>query len=343
MFSKIKRRTTIIAEIGNTHEGSVGLAKCFIKAAAECKVDAVKFQTHIFEAESLPDAPNPPYFIEETREEYFKRTEFTREKWQELKIYAERECKVDFLSSPFSLEAVDLLESIGVKAYKIPSGEVTNLPLLIKIAKTGKGVLLSSGMSTWAELDEAVEILLKFGCRDLIILQCTSEYPCPPEQVGLNVLNEIKERYNLPVGLSDHTIGHAIPLAAVAMGACVIEKHFTLSKKMYGPDAKFSMTPSEIKNMIECIRDVEKALSQKIDKDKEAASLKVMKDTFQKSVVASTDIAAGTILEEHHLAYKKPGDGILANRFKDFIGKKTAKKIPKDTKLDWDMLSTKKE
>jgi len=338
----MRSRTTIIAEIGNTHEGSLGLAKCFIKAAAECGVNAVKFQTHIFEAESLPDAPNPPYFSDETRQEYFDRVGFNQETWQKLKTYAEKQCKVDFLSSPFSLEAVDLLESIGVNAYKIASGEVTNLPLLIKIAGTGKSVLLSSGMSSWSELDEAIETLINFGCRDLVILQCTSEYPCPPEEAGLNVLLELKKRYDLPVGLSDHTIGSAVPIAAVAIGASVIEKHFTLSKQMYGPDAKFSMTPPEFKMMVQSIRDVEAALAMKIDKDQKATSLRTMKDTFQKSVVAKSEIAAGTIIEEHHLAFKKPGNGIPANRFQDLIGRKAIKKIQKNKMIDWKMLSSQK-
>jgi sialic acid synthase SpsE len=338
----MKSRTKIIAEIGNTHEGSLGLAKCFIKAAANCGIDAVKFQTHIFEAESLPDAPNPPYFSDETRQEFFDRVGFNQETWRKLKIYAEEQCKVDFLSSPFSLEAVDLLESIDVKAYKIASGEVTNLPLLAKIAGTGKSVLLSSGMSSWSELDEAIETLTNSGCRDLVILQCTSEYPCPPEASGLNVLLELKKRYDLPVGLSDHTIGSAVSIAAVAMGATVIEKHFTLSKQMYGPDAKFSMTPSEFKMMVEGIRDVEAALTMEIDKDQKATSLRAMRDTFQKSVVAKLEIAAGTTIEEHHLAFKKPGTGIPANRFKDLIGRKTIKNIQKNKMIDWDMLSSKK-
>ena len=338
----MKSRTRIIAEIGNTHEGSLGLAKCFIQAAADCGIDAVKFQTHIFEAESLSDAPNPPYFSDETRQEYFDRVGFNPETWQKLKVYAEKECKVDFLSSPFSLEAVDLLESIGVKAYKIASGEVTNLPLLTKIAGTGKSVLLSSGMSSWSELDEAVETLINSGCRDLVILQCTSEYPCPPEATGLNVLSDLKKRYDLPVGLSDHTVGSAVSIAAVAMGASVIEKHFTLSKQMYGPDAKFSMTPPEFKMMVAGIRDVEAALATKIDKDQKAISLRVMRDTFQKSIVANTEIAAGTVIETHHLVFKKPGTGIPANRFKDLIGKKAIKKIQKNTMIDWNMLSSKK-
>ena len=335
-------RTKIIAEIGNTHEGSLGLAKCFIRAAADCGVDAVKFQTHIFEAESLPDAPNPPYFSDETRQAYFDRVGFSQATWQKLKNYAEKQCKVEFLSSPFSLEAVDLLETIGVKAYKIASGEVTNLPLLIKIAATGRSVFLSSGMSSWSELDEAVETLINSGCRDLVILQCTSEYPCPPQEAGLNVLSELKKRYDLPVGLSDHTIGSAVSIAAVAMGASVIEKHFTLSKQMYGPDAKFSMTPSEFKLMVQGIRDVDAALATKIDKDQKATALGTMKDTFQKSIIAESEIAAGAIIEAHHLAFKKPGNGIPANRFKDLIGKKAINKIPKNAMLYWNMLSPNK-
>jgi sialic acid synthase SpsE len=332
------KQTAIIAEIGNTHEGSMGLAKCFIKAAAECGVDAVKFQTHIFEAESLPDAPNPPYFKDESRKEYFDRTGFAIKDWRELKRYAEEECRVEFLSSPFSLEAVDLLEQVGIKTYKIPSGEVSNVPLLIKIAKTGKRVLLSSGMSTWDELDEAVEILKNNGCKDLIILQCTSEYPCPPEDAGLNIMQKMKERYGLPVGFSDHTLGIAVPITAVCLGACVIEKHFTLSKLMYGPDAKFSAIPEEMKILVDNIRSVEKVLSTKIDKDEKAESLKNMKVTFEKSIVAACDLQTETVLEEKHLAYKKPGDGIPARVFKQVIGKKVVEDIPRNTKLEWRML-----
>jgi sialic acid synthase SpsE len=228
----------IIAEIGNTHEGSLGLAKCFIKAAAECGVDCVKFQTHIFDAESLPNAPNPPYFKDETRKEYFDRTAFSKKDWIELKRYCEEECKKDFISSPFSLEAVDLLNEVGIKSFKIPSGEVTNLPLLERVAQTGKQVILSSGMNTWEEMDEAVQALSDNGCKDLIMLQCTSEYPCPPENAGLNIMLEMKEKYNVPVGFSDHTLGSAVPITAVVMGAVLIEKHFTLSQLAYGSDAK---------------------------------------------------------------------------------------------------------
>ena len=333
-----KNRTRIIAEIGNTHEGSLGLAKCFIKTAAECGVDAVKFQTHIFDAESLPDAPNPPYFKDETRKEYFDRTGFDLNCWKELKKYAEEECGVEFLSSPFSFEAVELLEAVGVKTYKIASGEVSNLPLLIKIAKTGKQVLLSSGMSSWRELDDAVQILQKNGCDDLILLQCTSEYPCLPENAGLNIMTAMKDRYGLPVGFSDHTIGSAAPVAAVCLGSCVIEKHFTLSKSMYGPDAKFSATPEEMKILVDNIRSVEKTLRNKVNKDVKVTTLSHMKTIFEKSIVAACDIQVGTIINERHLAYKKPGDGIPAREFQKVIGKKIMISIPKNTKLTQDMI-----
>jgi len=314
------------------------LAKCFIKVAADCGINAVKFQTHIFEAESLPDAPNPPYFKDETRKQYFNRTSFSVEQWKELKHYAEEECGVEFLSSPFSLEAVDLLEEVGVKSYKVASGEVTNLPLLIKIAHTGKKVLLSSGMSSWNELDEAVHTLRKGGCGELTLLQCTSDYPCSPKNAGLNIMEEMRQRYDMPIGFSDHTLGISVPIAAACMGACVIEKHFTLSSFMYGPDARFSATPEEMKNLVQNVREVENALSSAVDKDDKAELLKEMKMTFEKSIVSACDIPKGALLEKKHLAYKKPGDGIPARMFRKILGRKLMQEIPSNTKLELRML-----
>jgi N,N'-diacetyllegionaminate synthase len=335
-FSKMKN-IYIIAEIGNTHEGSPGLAKQFIKAAAECGVDAVKMQTHIFESESLPDAPNPPYFKDETRKEYFERTSFTLKQWKELKRYSEEDLKIDFFSSPFSLEAVDMLEVVGMDTYKIASGEVNNIPLLEKVAKTGKRVLLSSGMSSWAELDEAVEILQSNGCKDLILLQCTSEYPCPPAEAGLNVLDEMKARYkNVTIGYSDHTLGVAIPLAAVIKGATVIEKHFTLSQKMYGSDALNSTEPDEFKRLVDEIRQIEVALSNDINKDEKVKSLGTMKMTFEKSIVSVCTINKFDTIIFEDLAFKKPGDGIPAREYKKLIGKKLNKNVENDYKFKWE-------
>lgn len=328
----------IIAELGNTHEGSIGLTKCFIKTAAACGADAVKLQTHIFEAESLPDAPNPPYFKSESRKEYFERTSFNPEQYGELRRYAKEHCNVELISSPFSLEAVDLLENVGILTYKVASGEVSNIPLLVRLAQTGKKVLLSSGMSNWAELDEAVKTLRKGGCSEIVVMQCCSEYPCPAEHAGLNVMMEMKKRYDIPVGFSDHTLGTAIAIAAVVCGAEVIEKHFTLSREMYGSDAKNSATPQEFKALIDGIRDVEKALVNEVDKDKTAGSLSQMKVIFEKSIVAACDLEPGTILREDHLAYKKPGDGIPAKKFRQLLGKKTTRPIVKNAKFNWEMI-----
>lgn len=325
----------IIAEIGNTHEGSVGLAKQFIKAASDCGVNAVKFQTHIFEAESLSSAPNPPYFKDETRKEYFERTAFNLEQYKILKNFAEKECSVDFLSSPFSIEAVDLLLDAGVKTFKVPSGEVSNLPLIEYLAEKAEWVILSSGMSSWLELNTAIEILID-KCK-LTVLQCTSEYPCLPENAGLNVMIEIRNRFNVSVGFSDHTIGIGVPIAAVVLGAAVIEKHFTLSKLMYGSDAKNSTEPKDFRDLVSEIRAVEKVLFNHIDKDVKVGELQQMKLIFEKSIVAKRDITNGTVIEFEDLAFKKPGAGIPASEFRSLIGKKINFNLLKDDAFDYKM------
>lgn len=335
---KEKKATYIIAEIGNTHEGSVGLAKQFIKAAAECGVDAVKFQTHIFEAESLQNAPNPPYFKDETRKDYFERTAFNLDQYKLLKEYAEKECGVHFFSSPFSIEAVDLLLNAGIKTFKIPSGEVSNIPMLEYLAEKADWVILSSGMSSWDELDLAVSVL-KSKCN-LTVLQCTSEYPCLPENSGLNVMREIKERYGVEVGFSDHTIGIGVPVAAVVLGATVVEKHFTLSKLMYGSDAKNSTEPYEFKNLVTEIRAIELALNSNIDKNEKVKSLMDMKYIFEKSVVTARNLEAGHIIKLEDLCFKKPGNGIPAGDYKKVIGTITKSVIFKDTKLSFEDIIT---
>ena len=328
------KRAYIIAELGNTHEGSFGLAKQMIKAAADCGADAVKIQTHLFHHESLPDAPNPPYFSDESRAEYFARTSFSFEQLQKLKEFSEKECRVDFLSSPFSVEAVDLLAALDIKLLKIPSGEVTNHLLLKQAARTGKKVVLSSGMNSWQELDDAVAALRDNGCREFAILQCTSKYPCPPEDAGLNLLVEIKNRYGVEVGFSDHTLGPAIPLAAVVMGAEIIEKHFTLSRLMYGSDAKNSMEPSEFASMVGYIREIERSLDSMVDKDAMVRDLGDMKSIFEKSIVSKTAISKGSLLTKDNISVKKPGDGIPARCFNDVVGKRAARDIAVDRKLE---------
>lgn len=324
-------QTLIIAEIGSTHDGSFGNARCLIDAAAECGVDVVKFQTHIAGAETLADAPMPPYFKGEPRFDYFKRTAFTKAQWIELKAHAEGQGLM-FLSSPFSVEVVELLEEIGVEQYKIPSGEVTNLPMLEMIAQTRKPVLLSSGMSSWAEMDEAVNTILKYHDR-LTVLQCTSKYPCPYEQVGLKVMLQMRERYGLPVGLSDHTLTNYAAFAAVTLGATVIEKHFTLSRRMYGSDARHSLEPDELADLVRGIRAVETMLASKLDKD-DIARFAIMKAIFEKSVVSLVDIPAGTIITADMVGVKKPGTGIPARRLYEVVGCTARRDIPRDHLLN---------
>jgi sialic acid synthase SpsE len=326
-------RTYIIAEIGNLHEGSMGLAKQMIKASREAGADAVKIQTHIFEAESLPNAPRPSFFKDESRESYFKRTSFSLEQYRELKRYCE-ELGCEFLSSAFSIEAIKFLAEAGLKTIKVPSGEVSNLPYLEYLGKTKKKVLLPCGMSSWKEIDSAVKTLKENGCQDLTVMQCTSEYPCPPAEAGLNVIMELKKRYGLPVGFSDHTMNYnSIPVAAVVFGAEVVEKHFTLSRLMYGSDAKTSLEPNEFAEFVSSVRQLEIALNNPVNKDLLVKKLGGMKTVFEKSVVAVKDLVKGSVIRQDCLAYKKPGDGIPAARYKELIGKKLKISVKKNHKF----------
>lgn len=300
-----------------------------IDAAADAGADAVKFQTHIAEAESLPGAPAPAYFNAEPRMEYFRRTGFSLSQWKALAGHA-AERGVAFLSSPFSLEAVDLLEQVGVPAYKIPSGEVSNVPLLERVAETGRPVLLSSGMSDWAELDRAVAALSAGG--PVTILQCSSAYPCPPEQVGLNVIGEMRARYGLPVGFSDHTLGFSAAIAAAALGASVVEKHFTFSRLMYGSDARHSMEPADFAILARSLREVWAMTSHPVDKA-DAGPYADMKRIFEKSVVTATALPRGAVLERGMLAFKKPGDGIPAASYRELLGLRVRRGLPADHPL----------
>jgi N,N'-diacetyllegionaminate synthase len=325
----------IIAEIGSVHDGSFGNAVKLIEAAAACGADTVKFQTHIAEAETVADAPMPSYFTGEPRMAYFRRTGFSLDQWRELRAACGR-CGVNFLSSPFSLEAVDLLESVGVAAYKVPSGEVSNLPLIERIAATGKPVLLSSGMSNWTELDAAVAALRSGG--RITMLQCSSAYPCPPEQVGLNVLAEMRARYGLPVGFSDHTKGPAAAFAAAALGASVIEKHFAFSRLMYGSDAANAMEPEDFCAMAQGLRDIWTMLAHPVDKN-DVTPYAEMKRVFEKSIVTARPLGEGHALLRCDLAFKKPGDGIAAARWRELIGRRLRRAAAADHKLCFDDLA----
>jgi N,N'-diacetyllegionaminate synthase len=317
----------VIAEAGMNHDGDLDRAVRLVEAAAEAGADAVKFQLHDAAAETTYDAPAPPYFKDEPRWEYFERTAFTDEQWSTLKQACE-ERGVEFVCSVFSFEALERLERLGVGRYKIGSGEVTNLALVEAAGMTGKQVLLSSGMSSWAELDAAVEA----AGPNVVVLQCTSAYPTPPEQVGLNVLGELRERYGKPVGFSDHTRGAAATLAAVTLGAQVVEKHFALSRGDYGPDAAMGLEPDELASFVREIRDLEAMLASPVDKN-DVAPFEEMKRVFEKSVVAVEPIPAGTTLEPGMLAAKKPGTGIPAARLPEVVGRRARNDIPADAVL----------
>lgn len=322
----------VIAELGNTHEGSVGLAKCMIKSAAECGADVVKLQTHIFEAESLDNAPNPPYFNGESRKEYFKRTAFNREQYIELIAYS-REIGVELVSSPFSVEAVHFLLGLGMTMIKIPSGEVSNDFLLNAVAGYEVDVILSSGMSSFDELDHAVELLTEGNIRSLSLLQCTSEYPCPAEKVGLENMAIFKERYGVDVGFSDHTLSESIPAIAAYAGASIIEKHFTLSKLAYGSDAKNSLEPEAFARMVGHIRDAQVLLVHTLGKSTCSENILNMKRVFEKSLVYTDSFVEGHVLEYRDFAAKKPGDGLPVREYIKLLGKKITSNVFKDQKV----------
>jgi N-acetylneuraminate synthase len=327
-----------IAEVGLGHDGSLGTAHAFVDAVAGTGADAVKFQTHIADAEGTDrEAFRVNVFRQDrTRRDYWKRTAFTEEQWRELKGHAD-DVGLIFLSSPFSVEAVRLLDRIGVPAWKIASGETSNLPLLTEVLKTGRPVLMSTGMSTAAEVDAAVGKIRESGVP-AILYQCTNRYPCPPEHLGLNVLGEYRERYGLPVGLSDHSGVPAVAAAAVALGACSIEVHVTFSKKAFGPDVPASLTIEELADVIEGGRYLERALSSPVDKEREAEELAETRALFTKSVVAARDLAAGQLLAEGDLSFKKPGTGIPAARFAELLGRTVRRALAKDDAIGWEDL-----
>lgn len=317
----------IIAEVAQAHDGSLNFAHSFIDAATAAGADAIKFQTHIAAAESSPAEQWRVQFSKQdvTRYDYWKRMEFTKEQWRGLKEHAESKGLL-FFSSPFSLDAIDLLSEIGIRAWKIASGEVRNEVLLDRLIKTRLPVLLSSGMSSWAELDLTVQ-KLRDTSIPFLLMQCTSAYPCPPERVGLNVLAEMKSRYQCEVGLSDHSGTIWPALASLIHGAKAIEVHVTWDRSMFGPDAVASVTFAELKQLVEGIRYTERMLANPVNKEAEAAGLDRMRKMFGQSLVAASELAPGTVLCAEHLSTRKPLAGIPASEFSNVLGAKLRRSI----------------
>jgi N,N'-diacetyllegionaminate synthase len=333
-------RCFVVAEIGLAHDGSLGLAHAYIDEAARGGADAVKFQTHIAAAESTPAEPFRIKFSRQdaTRYEYWQRMEFTEAEWQGLAEHA-AERKLIFLSSPFSHDAVALLTRVGMPMWKVPSGEVGNVPLLDAMIATGRPILLSSGMSPIAELDKAVERIHRAG-NTLAVLQCTTAYPCPPERVGLNMIPFFRERYQCFVGLSDHS-GTIYPgIAAATLGSEIVEVHITMSRGMFGPDVRASVTIEELRQLVDGIRFVERMRANPVDKDAVAVDMAPLRAIFTKSLVARQPLAAGTVLTEAHVAFKKPGTGIPAERVNEVLGRTIRRDIGPDEMIREEDLET---
>jgi N,N'-diacetyllegionaminate synthase len=324
----------IIAEIGQAHEGSLGITHSYIDALKDTGVDIIKFQTHIAEAESSEFEPFRINFSleDKTRYDYWKRMEFTEEEWKGIKVHCE-EAGFEFLSSPFSVTAVELLEKIDVKKYKIGSGETNNLMLLERIARTHKEVYISTGLSDFQEINNALRIFAKYNNK-ISILQCTTAYPTKPNEWGLNLLHELSETFKLPVGFSDHSGNIYACLAAVALGAKLIEFHVTFDKMMFGPDSNASLTCNQVKTLVEGIRQIEESLSSPITKNKNE-NIEELRKIFGKSLAVNKTISKGSIIKFDDLETKKPKNyGIDASEYENIIGRKL-----KVDKNKWDFIN----
>ena len=331
-------KTFIIAEAGVNHNGSIELAFKLIDAAKEAGTDAVKFQS--FKADNLVSkkADKAEYQkkttdINESQYEMIKKLELSVDDHKKLMEYCNK-VGIQFLSSPFDLDSIDLLNELGLEIFKIPSGEIINLPYLRKIGKLNKNVILSSGMSDLGEIEDALDALIPNGTdkEKITILHCNTEYPTPYEDVNLNAMLTIKNSFGVKVGYSDHTKGIEIPIAAVALGAEVIEKHFTLDRNMEGPDHKASLEPNELKQMVSAIRNIEKALGNGIKKPSKS-ELK-NKSIARKSLIAITDIKKGEFFTEENVGVKRPGTGISPMRWDEVIGKNANKDFEIDDLIE---------
>lgn len=321
------KKTLIIAEAGVNHNGSLELALKMVDEVKKAGADIIKFQTAKPEKVISRYAEKAEYQKEttgaqESQLEMCKKIHLRFEDYIVIKKYCE-EVGIEFLSTPFDLDSINFLENLGCTVWKIPSGEITNLPYLERIAKTGKPIILSTGMSTMEEVDAGMNTLRKNGAGEITLLHCTTQYPTPYEEVNLNAMDMLRQKFRCRVGYSDHTKGIEVPIAAVAQGASVIEKHFTLDKNMEGPDHKASLEPDELQEMVRAIRNIEQALG---DGEKRPMPSEIAnKVVARKSIIAARDIKKGEMLSEENLTTKRPGNGISPMRWYEVIGE-TAKR-----------------
>ena len=329
----------VIAEAGVNHNGDLKLARALIDVAVDAGADAVKFQTFRADRLATPDAPKAEYQLQTTGDaesqfEMLRRLELSADAHRELHSYC-HERGIIFLSTPFDEEAVDLLEELGVPAFKISSGDLTNSPLLEYVAGKGKPVILSTGMSELSELIEAVSVLNTAGCENTVLLHCVSNYPADPAEVNLRAMQTMRSAFDLPVGFSDHTEGIDVALAAVALGACVIEKHFTMDRTLPGPDHRASLEPAELRDLVRSIRRVETALGngRKVPTVSELETAKVAR----RSLVAARDIPAGATLERDMVVMRRPGTGMSPAMLNTLLHRQVKRDIAAGTLLDVDM------
>lgn len=329
-------QTLIIAEAGVNHNGSLEIAKKLALTAKQCGADIVKFQTAKLDSlvskyAHMADYQKKNIGEEMSQQEMLKKLLLTYDEFIELAAYC-REVDIRFLSTPFDLKSVDFLEELGCHMWKVPSGEITNLPYLEKIAATHKKVLLSTGMSTMEEVKEAINVFEKSGTNNITILHCTTQYPAPFDEVNLNAMLTLRSEFGKEVGYSDHTKGIEVPIAAVAMGATVIEKHFTLDRNMEGPDHKASLEPNELRAMIQAIRNIEQALGsgEKIPAESEIAN----KAVARKSIIAACDIRKGEPLTIENLTTKRPGNGISPMNWYKVLGTKAIRDFREDELIE---------
>lgn len=335
-FLESIQKPFIIAEIAQAHDGSLGMAHAFIDAVAGTGVDAIKFQTHIAEEESTLQEPFRIKFSKQdtTRFEYWRRMEFTKQQWFDLADHAKQK-GLFFLSSAFSVPAVELLNDLDVPAWKVGSGEFKSFRLLDVMINTGKPIMISTGMSCWEEIDAVVNYL-KSRSASFVLFQCTSEYPTPINHVGLNIIDELKTRYACPVGLSDHSGKVFAPLCALARGIDFLEVHVTFDKRMFGPDVSSSITIDELK-FLKDARDEFHAMDiNPVDKNQLAADLASTRKLFTKSIAPSRHLKKHEIIDETMISEKKPGTGISWEERNKVIGKRLAHDVPVNTLLKWD-------
>jgi N-acetylneuraminate synthase len=330
----------IIAEAGVNHNGDVSLAKHLVEVAAEAGADAIKFQTFITDRLITREAFKADYQMRttdpsESQYQMLKRVELSLEQHREIVDYCEQ-CEILFTSTPFEEESADLLQKLGIPFFKIPSGDITNLPFLAHVAEKGLPMVVSTGMSTLGDVEEAVETVRRHGCQDLTLLHCTSNYPASIKTVNLRAMCTIQQAFGVPVGYSDHTLGYEVGVAAVALGARVIEKHFTLAKDLPGPDHAASLEPDELKAYVAMLRNAELALGDGVKRP--FSSEYPVRDMARKSLVFRDACLKGTLIATDMIESKRPGTGLAPRHLQDIVGCVLLRDVEKDDPVSWTII-----